>query len=132
MPTEAEWKYACRAGTKTRYCFGNDEKQLDEYAWHDGNSEGTTHPVGPKKPNAWGLYAMHGNATEWCEDSYPGPTGRNQRLAPQGTLRVDRGGFWDYTPLGCRSATALWCVPGGRNPYIGFRVVVTCSEGEEP
>ena len=130
LPTEAEWEYACRAGSKTRYCFGDDEKQLGDYAWYKGNSEGTTHPVGQKKPNAWGLYDMHGNVAEWCEDSYFGPMGRNTRPATFGALRVDRGGFWDITASDCRSATRLWCVPHGRNFYIGFRVVVMCWPGE--
>jgi formylglycine-generating enzyme required for sulfatase activity len=130
LPTEAEWEYACRAGTQTRYSFGSDEKQLDDYAWYNGNSEATHHPVGQKKPNAWGLYDTHGNVAEWCKDRYLGSLGRNQKPAPPGTLRVDRGGFWDYKASGCRSATRLWSVPGGRSFYIGFRVAVTCSAGE--
>ena len=111
LPTEAEWEYACRAGSTGKYCFGDDESLLKDYAWYSKNSDGRTHPVGQKKPNAWGLYDMHGNVWEWCEDGYDEKPGL-------------RGGSWDYDGGFCRSAYRDPYEPGFRDIAFGFRVVV--------
>lgn len=109
LPTQAEWEYACRAGHTTAYSFGDDESQLGQYAWFNQNSGGQTHPVGKKMPNDWGLYDMHGNVWEWCEDS-------------RGSKRVIRGGCWMVDAFVCRAATRNWREPGHRHESIGFRV----------
>jgi formylglycine-generating enzyme required for sulfatase activity len=127
LPTEAQWEYACRAGSATRYCFGDDESQLGKYAWYEANSENATHPVGQKKPNTWGLYDMHGNVWEWCADWYGGgyyansPT--NDPTGPTGgSYHVNRGGGW-YDPTGsCQSAIRSWDSSGHRSSFLGFRV----------
>ena len=97
LPSEAQWEYACRAGSTTRYCFGDDESQLGDYAWYEANMAGKTHPVGEKKPNAWGLYDMHGNVWEWCQDwydDYPKSAVDDPVGPPMGAAHVDRGGSW--------------------------------------
>jgi formylglycine-generating enzyme required for sulfatase activity len=111
LPSEAEWEYACRAGSSKRYCFGDDEKQLGQYAWYYGNSKGNPQPVGKKKPNAWGLYDMHGNVWEICRDEYfAGYYTISPQEDPQGpiqghvTLSIVRGGGWNYSAKSCRSA----------------------------
>jgi len=130
LPTEAEWEYACRAGSQTRFCFGDSDSGLDEYAWCGYKKSGKqTHLVGQKKPNAFGLYDMHGNVWEWCQDWYdenyysnsPGvdPEGPNT-----GTARVLRGGSWYGYPRRCRSAVRSRNGPGYRYVDLGFRVVV--------
>jgi formylglycine-generating enzyme required for sulfatase activity len=146
LPTEAEWEYACRAGTRTAYHFGDDPEQLDEYAWYYDNSNGTYQKIGTKKPNQWGLYDMHGNVAEWTMDQYipdyyafEGRPGENPFAAPT-TLypRVVRGGSWDDDPEDLRSATRRGSQPRWkqRDPqlpksnwwqtdasFLGFRVV---------
>ena len=133
LPTEAQWEYACRAGSTTRFSFGDDETDLGEYAWFCDNSGHTTHPVGFKKPNAWGLYDIHGNVGEWCADWYdrnyyeqsPGtdPTGPSL-----GTFRVLRGGSFSCADGLARSALRISCyLPFERFPIKGFRVARTCD-----
>ena len=128
LPTEAEWEYACRAGSKSRFGFGDDEDKLKDYAWYDKNSGSRTHQVGQLKANAWGLYDMHGNALEWCQDWY-GPYAVKQVSDPRGpdsgTNRVLRGGSWGDSPWNLRSAVRINSYPGYRYGYVGFRVART-------
>ncbi len=135
LPTEAEWEYACRPGTKTAFCFGDDQKQLGDYAWYTGNSGSKTHPVAQKKPNAWGLYDMHGNVWEWCSDWYADSYANAKAVDPQGaasgTLRVLRGGSWFSIPRGCRAAYRSGNNPDYRHIGSGFRVVVLSGSGVE-
>lgn len=152
LPTEAEWEYACRAGTTTAYSFGDDTSQLDDYAWHFENSDETTHPVGKKKPNPWGLYDMHGNVAEWCADQYvptfyqqlAGKVSENPLAVPtKAEPCVVRGGSWydkpSEDPINLfRSAARLgsdkdWKIQDPQIPqsvwyytdaqFVGFRIV---------
>jgi formylglycine-generating enzyme required for sulfatase activity len=130
LPTEAEWEYACRAGTTTKYSFGDDDTELGDYAWFRGNSGQTSHPVGGKKPNAWGLYDMHGNVFEWCQDwygDYPGRTVTNPSGANSGSYRVLRGGSWFNAAEFCRSASRRRFKPSFRYDDYGFRVSLSPS-----
>ena len=127
LPTEAEWEYACRAGQRTTYEFGDDAGQLDSYAWYDRNSGGMTHPVGEKAANAWGLYDMHGNVWEWCadwcgEDYYSWSPRDDPRGPASGEYRALRGGSWSNDPRACRSANRRGYVPALSSSITGFRV----------
>jgi sulfatase modifying factor 1 len=152
LPSEAEWEYACRAGSTTAFQFGDDPSELDEYGWYFDNAEEITHEVGQKKPNAWGLYDMHGNVGEWVLDQYvadhykqfegktvaaPDAIAWPTKLYP----RVVRGGSWDHNPKDCRSAArqlshddewrdedpnfpqSPWWFTSGPALGVGFRII---------
>lgn len=133
LPTEAQWEYACRAGSKTHYCCGADKPGLLDYGWHVKNGQSKTHPVGEKKPNAWGFYDMHGNVAEWCQDWYDrqyyeksptddpsGPTA--------GTARVIRGGFWGASAWRSRSGYRDHNSPRRFGRHLGLRVCLIPAE----
>jgi formylglycine-generating enzyme required for sulfatase activity/tRNA A-37 threonylcarbamoyl transferase component Bud32 len=123
--TEAEFEYVCRAGTTTAFCFGDEPAKLGEYAWFGGNSGRKSHPVGRKKANAWGLYDMHGNVWEWCQDKvahYPRSDQVDPQGPPRGSYGVLRGGSWGNVARCCRSAHRFRLEPGIRNSYLGCRV----------
>ena len=132
LPTEAEWEYACRAGTTTLFSFGDDEASLGTYAWFKENAwdanERYPHRVAQKRPNAFGLYDMHGNVWEWCEDVYHWelPGGKDPLVTVGNTARVDRGGGWasDGREF-CRSAARFSNVPWRGDKVLGFRVALT-------
>ena len=127
LPTEAEWEYACRAGSTGAYSgTGN----LDSMGWYYGNSGNETHPVGQKRANDWGFYDMHGNVWEWCSDwygEYPGGSETDPKGPASGGNRVLRGGSWNGNARSCRSAYRDWYIPGYRNWSRGFRLA--CSAG---
>ena len=158
LPTEAEWEYACRAGTTTAYSFGDDASKLGEYAWYIENNDFVYAKVGKKKPNPWGLYDIHGNVAEWCLDQYLPDTYAerdakgaisNPLSVPSLTVRykrVVRGGSWDDDPEKLRSAarvpsTPNWKVQDPQLPqsiwfltdalHVGFRVVRPLVEPTE-
>ena len=129
LPTEAEWEYACRAGTTTRYSFGDGPSVLGKYAWSFAHSGGMTHPVGEKLPNNFGLYDMYGNVREWCFDWFDGAyyqqTPVNDPRGPStGSRRVIRGGKWGSVPPVLRSAGRSHGVADGRGNGLGFRVAL--------
>lgn len=136
LPTEAQWEYACRAGSTAKWHFGDEESRLGDYAWYRSNSDETTHPVGQKKANAWGLYDMHGNVNEWCADWYDvvyyrespteNPTGPAGPVP--GLRRVYRGGSWLAGAGFCRAGYRYNFESGGPTSYRGFRVSLVPAE----
>ncbi len=134
LPTEAEWEFACRAGTTTDFSCGDDPLALREFAWFHDNANQQTHPVGQKRPNPWSLYDMHGNVFQWCQDvcvDYPAepvidPVGDGPTDA-----RVARGGSWICpSPQLVRSAFRHAFERDARTNYIGFRIVLECDDRE--
>ncbi|AKB26593.1 serine/threonine kinase [Methanosarcina sp. MTP4] len=128
LPSEAEWEYACRAGTATKYYFGDDESKLGDYAWYSGNSGGKTHPVGEKNGNPWGIHDMHGNVWEWVQDKYHGnyegaPSDESAWEGGSSSNRFKRGGSWFSVAGYCRSAYRSYLAPGSRLDYLGFRLL---------
>ena len=154
LPTEAEWEYACRAGSKTAYSFGDNRSKLGDYAWFVDNSEDAPHPVGGKKPNAWGLYDMHGNVAEWCVDTYAGDFYARLKESSVGPVLLPterrypntvRGGSWESDAAKLRSAARgysrrEWSKRDPQRPQsiwwhtdalmVGFRVVRPLEEQE--
>jgi formylglycine-generating enzyme required for sulfatase activity len=131
LPTEAQWEYACRAGTTGRFCFGDNDSFLSVVAWYWDNADRKTHPVGGKAANVLGLYDVHGNVAEWCADwfdeyetgSVTDPTGPST-----GSYRVIRGGSWFYDAASCRAAIRDGDAPGLRDGHIGFRPCFVLDE----
>jgi formylglycine-generating enzyme required for sulfatase activity len=122
LPTEAEWEYACRAGTQTPFYSGTS---VNDAGWYSGNSGGRTRPVGEKQPNLWGLYDMHGNVLEWCWDwlgNYSGAAQTDPQGVSSGSSRVYRGGCWRFEAYQTRSAYRFGNSPGLRSFLVGFRV----------
>ena len=131
LPTEAQWEYACRAGTTTEYHFGDNQHDFDEYGWGLTNSDALTHPVARLKPNAWGLYDMHGNVWEWCEDDFgeygDAPSDGSARVDAQLATKCLRGGSWSNSTRSWVSGSAarFSSAPGNASNDVGFRVVLT-------
>jgi formylglycine-generating enzyme required for sulfatase activity len=145
LPTEAQWEYACRAGSETEFYSGDGEASLSEVGWFKGNSGDSTQPVGQLSGNSFGLYDMHGNVDEWCRDAWNEHVYKRrvdgacdpEEPGEPGANRVIRGGGWYFSARVCRSAFRFWKNPGYRYGYRGFRVRLVsdpcpASAGAEP
>jgi formylglycine-generating enzyme required for sulfatase activity len=138
LPTEAQWEYACRAGTQTAFYFGDEYGKSDDYMWSYGNSDTKTHKVGMKKPNAWGLYDMSGNVWEWCQDWYGNYTVNDKAMKDPLQLqrasenkRVTRGGAWNMGAAFQRSAYRGYYNPNCKElPIIGFRIALVSDNSK--
>jgi len=134
LPTEAEWEYTARAASKSAYCFGGDTASLSQYAWYDKNSGGETHPVGQLKPNAWGLYDMHGNVHEWVQDWFDrNYYSQSPSVSPEGPAsglaKALRGGDWGSEDWYCRCASRSLGSPDRRSNRLGFRLIKMLESG---
>ena len=133
LPTEAQWEHACRAGTTTRWYSGDDEAGLVDVAWFDSNTDRQTHLVGQKRANAWGLYDMHGNVKQWCQDwfgkDYYAKSPTDDPTGPSGGGgRVYRGGSWYHVATSSRSAARDNYSSGKRVSFAGFRVCMVLAD----
>jgi formylglycine-generating enzyme required for sulfatase activity len=135
LPTEAEWERACRAGTRTRYSFGDGAEKLAQYGWFKDNSGGRPRPVGQKTPNPWSLFDMHGNVWEWCNDFYRADyyrasPERDPRGPASGKTRVLRGGCWDSSADRCRSSCRYHENPAYADVCFGYDIYgFRCARG---
>jgi formylglycine-generating enzyme required for sulfatase activity len=128
LPTEAQWEYAVRAGSEYAYCFGDDPAKLGEYAWFSDNSDGSTHPVGTRKPNNWGIHDGHGSLLEWTSDAWSDKLkGGIDPVVVAGPYRAYRGGSWRGSARYCRSADRYRFLPGYRFVDLGFRLALVPS-----
>ena len=132
LPSEAEWECACRAGEDAAFSFGDDDTELGRYGWYDENSEGTAHEVATKRPNRWGLYDMHGNVWEWCEDvwhDYEDASDNGSAWTEGGSPdRITRGGCWSNPAWSCRSAYRNGPHLSTSGDLLGFRPAFTSED----
>lgn len=135
LPSEAEWEYACRAGSTNLFSFGDSAAEADQYAWTLENSQSTTHPVGQKRPNAWGLYDMHGNVWEWCSDwyaPYPAMPVTDPLETVSNKFKVFRGGGWNQAVEFARASNRFGMAPSNGIHFVGFRIALSQNRQTAP